>query len=74
MEGIIGELQKSHREQVEFRLVYADKEQDMFKQYRVMLIPTQVFLDAAGQEVDRHVGPLTKEEILQKFKKLDLIR
>lgn len=39
-----------------------------------MLIPTQVFLNAAGQEVDRHSGPLTKEEVLKKLQELQLIK
>jgi hypothetical protein len=39
-----------------------------------MLIPTQVFLNASGKEVDRHMGPLTKEEVLQKLKDLKLIQ
>jgi len=74
MEKIIAELRASHGDQVEFRMVYADENKDLFSQYKIMLIPTQVFLDASGQEVDRHIGPLTKEEVLQKFKELKFIR
>jgi thioredoxin 1 len=59
---------------VEFRLVYADEEKDLFRQYRIMLVPTQVFLDAEGKEVERHVGALTKEEALKKLKELNLIK
>jgi thioredoxin 1 len=71
---IMAELTKSHSDQVEFRMVYVDKEEPLFKQYKIMLIPTQVFLDASGKEVDRHVGALTKEEVLKKLKELKLIR
>lgn len=74
MEQVIGELKKSHGDQVEFRLVYTDKDQDLFKQYKILLIPTQVFLNAKGKEVDRHMGPLTREEVLQKLKDLKLIK
>jgi thioredoxin 1 len=74
MEQVMAELKKSHGDQVEFRMVYTDKEQDLFKQYKIMLIPTQVFLNAEGKEVDRHIGPLTKEEVLQKLKELKLIK
>jgi thioredoxin 1 len=74
MAKVMAELKKSHSDQVEFRMVYADKEKDLFQQYKIMLIPTQVFLDASGKEVDRHIGPLTKEEVLQKLKELKLIK
>jgi len=74
MEKVMADLQASHGDRVEFRLVYADKEKPLFQQYKIMLIPTQVFLDASGKEVDRHMGPLTKEEVLQKLKELKLIK
>ncbi|OGP75056.1 MAG: hypothetical protein A2Y80_01970 [Deltaproteobacteria bacterium RBG_13_58_19] len=74
MAKVMAELKGSHGDRVEFRMVYADKEMDLFKEYKIMLIPTQVFLDASGKEVDRHIGPLTKEEVLQKLKELKLIK
>jgi thioredoxin 1 len=74
MEKVMAALKASHGDQVELRLIYADKEKPLFQQYKIMLIPTQVFLDASGQEVDRHMGPLTKEEVLQKLKELKLIK
>jgi len=73
MQKVMAELKASHGDKVEFRMIYADEERDLFRQYRIMLIPTQVFLNAEGQEVDRHIGPLTKEEVLQKLKDLKLI-
>jgi hypothetical protein len=33
-----------------------------------------VFLNAEGKEVDRHMGALTKEEVLKKLKDLKLIQ
>jgi thioredoxin 1 len=74
MEKIMAELKTTHSDQVEFRMVYADKEKDLFQQYKVVLIPTQVFLDSQGKEVDRHMGALTKEEVLRKLKELKLIK
>lgn len=73
MQKVMAELQASHGDKVEFRMVYADEARDLFRHYRIMLIPTQVFLNAEGQEVDRHIGPLTKEEVLQRLKDLKLI-
>jgi len=73
MEKVMAELKPVYSGQVEFRMVYADKEMPLFQQYKIMLIPTQVFLDASGKEVDRHIGPLTKEEVIQKLKELKFI-
>ena len=67
MAKVMAELTTTHSDQVEFRMVYVDKDKPLFEQYKIMLIPTQVFLDASGKEVDRHIGPLTKEEVLKKL-------
>jgi len=74
MAKIMAELTTSHGDQVEVRMVYVDKEKPLFEQYKIMLIPTQVFLDASGKEVDRHVGALPKEEVIKKLKELKFIR
>ncbi len=74
MAKIMAELTTSHSDQVEFRMVYVDKEKPLFEQYKIMLIPTQVFFDASGKEVDRHIGALPKEEVIQKLKELKFIR
>jgi thioredoxin 1 len=74
MAKVMAELTTTHSDQVEFRMVYVDMEKPLFEQYKIMLIPTQVFLDASGKEVDRHIGALTKEEVLKKLKELKFIR
>ena len=74
MAKIMAELKPRYSDQLEVRMVYADKEKDLFQQYKIMLIPTQVFLDGAGQEVDRHIGALSKEEVIKKLKDLKFIR
>ncbi|MEW6659790.1 MAG: thioredoxin domain-containing protein [Thermodesulfobacteriota bacterium] len=73
MEKVMAALKTSHSDQVEFRMVYVDKEKELFTQYKILMIPTQVFLDASGKEVERHIGPLTKEEVIQKLKELKFI-
>ncbi len=74
MKEVMGALQTSHGDQVEFRLIYVDDEKPMFGQYQIVAIPTQVFLNADGKEVDRHLGALSKEEVLKKLKALQFIR
>jgi len=74
MQQVMAELKDSHGHLVEFRMVYVDENRDLFPQYKIMLIPTQVFLNAEGKEVDRHIGALPKEELLQKLKDLKFIK
>lgn len=73
MAKIMAELKPQYGDRLEVRLVYADKEKDLFQHYKIMLIPTQVFLDASGKEVDRHIGPLSKDEVIKKLKELKFI-
>jgi thioredoxin 1 len=32
--------------------------------YRIQLMPTQVFFDASGREIGRHIGKLTEAEVI----------
>jgi thioredoxin 1 len=73
MKQVMADLKASHSDQMEFRMVYVDENRPMFGQYKIVSIPTQVFLDASGKEVDRHLGALTKEEVLKKLKELKFI-
>ncbi|HBA70685.1 MAG: thiol reductase thioredoxin [Geobacteraceae bacterium GWC2_55_20] len=36
--------------------------------YRVQMIPTQIFFDARGKEVKRHMGFMSKPDILKELK------
>jgi thioredoxin 1 len=74
MQKVVAELKPQYGDQVEFRLVYSDEEMPLFQQYKIVAIPTQVFLDASGKEVDRHMGALPKEEVIKKLKELKFIR
>jgi thioredoxin 1 len=40
--------------------------------YRVKMIPTQIFYDARGKELYRHIGFMSKEDILKKLEQLNL--
>jgi thioredoxin 1 len=43
---------------------------DAGKQYGVEVIPTQIFFDANGKELFRHIGFFAKADILAKWKEL----
>ena len=37
------------------------------RKFRVQMIPTQIFFNAKGQEVKRHVGGMEKDEIIKEL-------
>ena len=59
MQKVMAALTASYGDQVEFRMVYVDEEKPLFGEYKIVAIPTQVFLNASGKEVDRHMGALS---------------
>jgi thioredoxin 1 len=73
MEKVLSDIKGEYGDQVEVRLVMMEESNELFKQYKIMLVPTQIFLDAAGQEVDRHVGAWSKEDVVRKLKALKFI-
>ena len=73
MKVVMAALKASHGDQVEFRMVYSDEEMPMFKKYKIVAIPTQVFFDASGKVVDQHIGALSKEEVIKKLTELKFI-
>ena len=74
MEKVLSDIKGEYGDQVEVRLVMLEKNEDLFKQYKIMLVPTQVFLDAEGKEVDRHMGAWSKDEVIKKLKELKFIQ
>jgi len=74
MQKVMADLKAQYGKQLEVRMIYADEEKELFRKFKVMLIPTQVFLDASGKEVDRHMGALPKEEVIRKLLELKFIR
>jgi thioredoxin 1 len=70
MAPILEELKKEYagRMRVEFIDVWKDEEAG--RKYGVEMIPTQIFYDASGEELFRHTGFFSKEDILAKWKEL----
>jgi thioredoxin 1 len=70
------ELEKLKKEYVgvlEVEFVDVWKRPQDAEPYKVRGIPTQIFYDANGKEVARHLGFISKEDILAKFKSLDIV-
>lgn len=68
MAPILEELSRelSGRANVLFNDVWKDN--TLAQRYRIQMIPTQIFFDAKGREVKRHMGFMDKADILKELK------
>ena len=74
MAKTLGQLKSKYGNQIDVRLVHFEPDEKLFKQYKVVFVPTQVFLDASGKEVFRQTGVFTLYELEKKLKELKLIQ
>ncbi len=60
LEGLAGEL----RGKANVLFIDAREDPTAAQDFRIQMIPTQIFFDAKGREVKRHIGFLDREGIL----------
>jgi thioredoxin 1 len=70
MAPILEELKQEYAGRIEVEFIDVWKNPDAGKAYGVEMIPTQIFYNANGKELDRHTGFFGKEDILAKWKEL----
>ena len=70
MEPILKELQKEYQGRAEVLILDVQEYSALTKKHSVRSIPTQIFFDASGQEIKRHVGFMSKEAIVEVLKDL----
>jgi len=70
MEVVLTGLSTEHGDKIDIRFVDVWENEEASKEYSIRMIPTQVFLDADGQELFRHEGFISKEDILKKWAEL----
>jgi thioredoxin 1 len=73
-ERVILAVKSRYSGQFEVDKFYIDEADALFRRYKVAIVPTQVFLNAAGQEVGRHEGVFTQKALTQKLRELKFIR
>jgi len=58
----------------QFETIFVNVAQDNAKtsEFGITVIPTQVFFDASGKELYRHIGFFSKEEIFNTFKSYNI--
>jgi len=59
-----------YKGKVRVGFVDANKEKDLIKKYKVMLIPTLIFFDHLGEEVDRHIGEMEDRTVRVRLEEL----
>lgn len=74
MEKILEKVKGKYGEQLNIRKLYPDKEKQLFSQYKIVAVPTQVFLDASGKEVERHMGLFPEAELVKKLQELKFVQ
>jgi thioredoxin-like negative regulator of GroEL len=73
-ERVILAVKDRYPGQFEVEKFYIDEADALFRRYKVAIVPTQVFLNAAGQEVGRHEGVFKQKGLIQKLRNLKFVR
>lgn len=71
---VLKEVEARYRDQISLRFFYIDTEEPLFRAFGITFVPTQVFLDDSRQEVYRHEGRISEEELVEWLKKLNFVR
>ena len=73
MKEILDPMMVDYKGKVDVRIINVYEETELTKQYRISVIPTQVFIDATGKELYRHVGVYPRDSIEARFKQYGFI-
>ena len=68
MAPILEELKKEYAGRMQVDFIDVNKDPDAAKPFGLRVIPTQVFYDASGKEIDRNEGFISKEDILARWR------
>jgi thioredoxin 1 len=70
MKPILDDLMANYADQFTTEFIDVWKDREAGHAHGVEMIPTQIFYDAEGKELFRHVGFFSKEDILAKWREL----
>ena len=63
MKNRLPNIAADYKGRVRIVFVDANQEKDLVKKYKIMLIPTLVFIARNGEEIDRHIGDMEERTI-----------
>jgi thioredoxin 1 len=73
MAPILRDLREEFKGKVQVDFIDVWKEPQPGRDYKIRVIPTQIFFNAQGKELFRHEGFYSREEILAKWRELGFI-
>lgn len=68
MAPILEELSGEYRGKASVLFIDVHEDQEAARKFRVQMIPTQIFFNAQGKEIKRHIGFMDKSDILKELK------
>ncbi|MHB8994709.1 MAG: thioredoxin family protein [Armatimonadota bacterium] len=72
MAPILEELKTEYKGKVDVEFINVNENAAAADEYKINVIPTQVFIDKDGKEVFRHEGFYPKADILAQFEKMGI--
>lgn len=69
MKVVLGDLERLHGDRYGVFVIDIIQQQEYIARHRIQLMPTQVFFDAKGREVGRHMGKLSLEQLVTHLEK-----
>ena len=72
MAPILDEMKETFKGQLEVEFIDVWENKAEAEKYGISSIPTQIFFDAQGKELFRHVGFYPREDMLAKWKELGI--
>jgi thioredoxin 1 len=72
MAPILEELQRDYSDSVRVEFIDVWENRSAGQKYGIRAIPTQIFYNASGKELYRHMGFMSKEQIIGVFKELGI--
>jgi thioredoxin 1 len=70
MMPVLEELRREYAGRLRVDFIDVNKSPGQAEPFRIYAIPTQIFIDPSGRELTRHLGFISKEEILDTWRQL----
>jgi len=72
MKPTLDDFMANYADRFETRFIDVNQDMETAQRYGIRMIPTQIFFDADGNELFRHEGFISKEDILAKWEELGI--
>jgi thiol-disulfide isomerase/thioredoxin len=73
MKEILDPMMVEYKGKVDVRIINVYEDKERTQQFRIVTIPTQVFIDGDGKELFRHIGVYPRDSIEARFKQYGFI-